>query len=61
MVAGDFADFETGQLLIKKRSLCFSVVDVICDKVTWIPTNITALYYKAANFVVFSTDWPHLW
>jgi len=37
-------------------TVSFSVGDVILDKVTWLPANVTALYYKTANFSVISTD-----
>jgi len=42
-------------------TVSFTVGDVIWDKVTWLPANLTALYYKTANFSVISTDWSHLW
>jgi len=42
-------------------SLSFTVGDVIWDKVTWLPANLIALYYKTANFSVISTDWSDLW
>ena len=31
------------------------------SKETWLPSNLTALSYKIANYIVISTDWSHLW
>ena len=41
-------------------TLFFCVGNVISAKITWLPTNHTAPYYKTAKGTVISTDWSHL-